>query len=186
MEKKHLLLVLPCLGIISLQTRTKLQQELKGVLNCCKLKTVCKCQTRFPILSVTKTLYPKNLFINFLSGVVFKFLCGHYNESYFDKSIRYLDIRSREHVSMSPLARKKVKPSSNFWIPAFRRKGVLWFLVQLPERFSMTVLEETWNISMWNPHSLKFLKKLLRSLKLLVGVCFIDQNLKDQIFWELP
>ena len=156
MEKKHLLLVLPCLGIISLQTRTKLQQALKCVLNCCKLKTVFKCQTIF------------------------------YNEFYYDKSIRYLDIRSGEHVSMSPLARKKVKPSSNFWIPAFRRKGVLWFLVQLPERFSMTVLEETWNISMWNPHSLKFLKKLLRSLKLLVGVCFIDQNLKDQIFWELP
>ena len=50
----------------------------------------------------------------------------------------------------------------------------------------MTILEENWNISMGNPHSLKFLKKLLRSLKLLVGVCFIDQNLKDQIFWELP
>ena len=34
-EKKRLLLVLPYLGIISLQTRTKLQQALKGVLNCC-------------------------------------------------------------------------------------------------------------------------------------------------------
>ena len=36
-EKKRLLLVLPYLGIISLQNRTKLQQALKGVLNCCKL-----------------------------------------------------------------------------------------------------------------------------------------------------
>ena len=128
MEKKHLLLVLPCLGIISLQTRTKLQQELKGVLNCCKLKTVFKCQTRFPILSVTKTLYPKNLFINFLSGVVFKFLCGHYNESYFDKSIRYLDIRSREHVSMSPLARKKVNRQVIFGSPPLGEKGSYDFL----------------------------------------------------------
>ena len=32
-EKKRLLLVLPYLGIISLQTRTKLQQALTGVLN---------------------------------------------------------------------------------------------------------------------------------------------------------
>ena len=42
-EKKRLLLVLPYLGIISLQTRTKLQQALKGVLNCCKLEIVFKC-----------------------------------------------------------------------------------------------------------------------------------------------
>ena len=41
-EKKRLLLVLPYLGIILLQTRTKLQQVLKGVLNCCKLEIVFK------------------------------------------------------------------------------------------------------------------------------------------------
>ena len=35
-EKQRLLLVLPYLGIISLQNRTKLQQALKRVLNCCK------------------------------------------------------------------------------------------------------------------------------------------------------
>ena len=45
-EKKRLLLVLPYLGIISLQTRTNPQQALKGVLNCCKLEIVFKCQTR--------------------------------------------------------------------------------------------------------------------------------------------
>ena len=42
-EIKCLLLVLPYLGIISLQTGTKLQQALKGVLNCCKLEIVFKC-----------------------------------------------------------------------------------------------------------------------------------------------
>ena len=42
-EKKRLLLVLPYLGIISLQTRTKLQQALKSVLSCCKLEIVFKC-----------------------------------------------------------------------------------------------------------------------------------------------
>ena len=41
-EKKRLLLVLPYLGIISLQNRTKLQRALKGVLNCCKLEIVFK------------------------------------------------------------------------------------------------------------------------------------------------
>ena len=36
-KNKRLLLVLPNLGMISLQTRTKLQEALKSVLNCCKL-----------------------------------------------------------------------------------------------------------------------------------------------------
>ena len=37
-EKKPLALVLPCLGSISLQTRTKLEKPLKNILNCCKLQ----------------------------------------------------------------------------------------------------------------------------------------------------
>ena len=42
-EEKRLSLVLPHLGVISLQTRTKLQQAYKGVLNCCKLEIAFKC-----------------------------------------------------------------------------------------------------------------------------------------------
>ena len=36
-KKKLLRLVLPYLGTISLQTRTKLQKFIKGLFNCCKL-----------------------------------------------------------------------------------------------------------------------------------------------------
>ena len=68
-ERKRLLLVLPYLGVIYLQTTTKLQQATKGVLNCCKLEIAFTCQTNFQILSDLKTLYPKvlylELFINF-------------------------------------------------------------------------------------------------------------------------
>ena len=45
-KKRVLLLILPYLGIISWQTRTKLQKALKGVLNCCKQEIVFKCQTK--------------------------------------------------------------------------------------------------------------------------------------------
>ena len=38
--KKTLFLVLPYLGPLSLQTRTKLRKSLKGILNCCKLQIV--------------------------------------------------------------------------------------------------------------------------------------------------
>ena len=52
---------------------------------------------------------PKDL----ISGVVFKFQCGLCNESYYGENIRHLDIKSGEHICVSPLTRKKVKPSNN-------------------------------------------------------------------------
>ena len=75
-EKKRLVLVLPYLGITSLQTRTKLQQALKGVLNCCKLEIVFRCQTRLSNSFRYKDPIPKEL----ISGVVYKFQCCLCNE----------------------------------------------------------------------------------------------------------
>ena len=92
------------LGIISLATRTKLQQTLKGALNCCKLEIVFKWQTRLSHSFRYKDPIPKDL----ISGVVYKFQCGLCNESYYGESIRHLDIRSGEHVGG-----RKVKPSNN-------------------------------------------------------------------------
>ena len=108
-KKKHFLLVLPYLGIISLQTRIKLKQVLKGVLNCCKLEIVFKCQTRLSNSFRYKDPIPKDL----IPGVAYKFQCGLCNESYYGESIRYLDIGSGEHIGVSPLTGKKVKPSNN-------------------------------------------------------------------------
>ena len=108
-EKKRLFLVLPYLGIISLQTRTKLQQALKSVLNCCKLEIVFKCQTSLSNSFHYKDPIPKDL----ISGVVYKFQCGLCHESYYGGSIRHLGIRSGEHIAVSPLTGKKVKSSNN-------------------------------------------------------------------------
>ena len=108
-ERKRLLLVLPYLGVISLQTRTKLQQAIKGVLNCCKLEIAFKCQTKLSNSFRFKDPIPKDL----RSGVVYKFQCGLCNESYYGECIRYLDIRSGEHIGLSPLTGKKVRPIKN-------------------------------------------------------------------------
>ena len=89
-EKKHLLLVLPYLGTISLQSRTKSQQALKGVSNCCKLEIVFNSQIRLSNSFPYKYPIPKDL----ISGAVYKFQCGLCNESYYGESIRHLDIRS--------------------------------------------------------------------------------------------
>ena len=100
------LLVLPYLGIIPLQTRTKLQHALKGNLSCCKQEIVFKCQTSLSNSFRYKDPTPKN----FISGVVYKFQCGVCNESYYGESITHFDIRSVEHIGVSPLTGKKVKP----------------------------------------------------------------------------
>ena len=94
-KKKSLLLALPYLKIICLQTRAKLQQALKCVLNCCKLEIVFKYQTRLSNSFCNKDPTPKDL----ISGVVYKFQCGLCNKSYYRESIRNLDIRPGDYIS---------------------------------------------------------------------------------------
>ena len=130
-EKKPFLLVLPYLGVISLESRTKQQQALKGVLNCCKLEIVFKCQTRLSNSFRYKDPISKDL----ISGVDYKFQCGLCNESYYGESIRHLHIRSGEHLGVSPLVGKRVKPSNNSaicdhllhcnFLPSFDNSSVL-------------------------------------------------------------
>ena len=67
--KKPLFLVLPYLGRLSLQTRTKLRKFLKGILNCCKLQIVFKSQNK-----LAKTFRFKDRILKELtSGVVYNF-----------------------------------------------------------------------------------------------------------------
>ena len=94
---------------MSLQTRIKLQQALKGVLNCCKLEIVFKSQATLSNSFRYKDPIPKD----FISGVVYKFQCDLCNESHYGKGIRHFDIRSGEHIGVSPLTGKKVKPPNN-------------------------------------------------------------------------
>ena len=92
-----------------MQTRTKLRQFLKGILNCCKLQIAFKSQNK-----LAKTFHfidriPKEL----TSGVVYKFQCELCNESYYGECVRHLHIRIGEHIGISPLTKKKVKPKGS-------------------------------------------------------------------------
>ena len=64
-ENKNFFLVLPYLGEISLQTRTKLRKSLKGLLNCCKLQIVFKSQRKLSNVFRFKDRLPSDL----VSGV---------------------------------------------------------------------------------------------------------------------
>ena len=87
-EKKSLVLVLPCLGSISLQTRTKLKKSLKNILNCCKLQIVLKNKTKLDNNSYFKGRIPNE-----------SRLC---NESYYGECVRDSNIRLDEHIGISP------------------------------------------------------------------------------------
>ena len=66
-EKKTLILSLPYLGDISLQTRTKLRKSFKGILNCCKLQIVFKSQRKLANVFRFKDRLPSDI----VSGVVY-------------------------------------------------------------------------------------------------------------------
>ena len=109
MPEKTLFLVLPYLGPLSLQTRTKLRKSLKGILNCCKLQIAFKSQNKLAKAFHFKDRIPKEL----TSGVVYKFQCGLCNEPYYGECVRHFNVRIGEHIGISPLARKKVKPKGS-------------------------------------------------------------------------
>ena len=108
-EKKPFVPVLPYLGSISLQTRTKLKKSLKNILNCCKLQIVFKNKTRLGNNFHFKEQISKYL----TSGVVYKFQCGLYIESNYGKCVRHLNVRIGEHIGISRLTKKQVKPKNN-------------------------------------------------------------------------
>ena len=81
------LLILPYLGILSLQTRTKLRKSLKGILNCCKLQILFKSQNKLAKAFHFKDRIPKEL----TSDVVYEFNCGLRIESYYGECVRLLN-----------------------------------------------------------------------------------------------
>ena len=105
-EKKPLQLVLPCLAAMSLQTRTKLQKSIKGVLNCCQLQVIFKSKNKLCNNFRFKDPVPHI----FASDVVYKFQCGLCKEFCYRKCVRYLGVRSGWHIGISPSTNKRVQP----------------------------------------------------------------------------
>ena len=46
-----------------------------------------------------------------MSGVVYEYVCGRCNSSYYGETERHLKVRSGKHIRISPLTFKKRKPS---------------------------------------------------------------------------
>ena len=104
-EKKTLVLSLPYLGDVSLQTTTKLRKSFKSILNCCKLQTVFKSQRKLFNFFDSKITY-----LSTVSRVVYKYTCGRCTSSCYGETDRHLKVRSGEHIGISPLTFRKTKP----------------------------------------------------------------------------
>ena len=109
MPKKTLFLVLPNHGPLLLETRTKLRESLKPMLNCCKLQIVFKTQNKLAKYFRFKDRISKEL----TSGVFYKFQCGLCNESYCGECVRHPNVTIGEDIRISSMTRKKVKPKGS-------------------------------------------------------------------------
>ena len=103
-EKKPHALVVPYLGLISLQTRTKLKKPLKKLFNWCKLQIAFKNEAR-----LGNNFHLKNFIHNDLnSGVLCKFQCGLCHESYYGECVRHLNVRIGGHIGSHHLSKFKL------------------------------------------------------------------------------
>ena len=86
---------------------TESPKSFKNILNCCKVQIVFKSQRRLPSQFRFKEPLPYDL----MSKVVYKYMCGRCNSSYYSEMGRHLRVRDGEHVGLSLLTFKKCKPS---------------------------------------------------------------------------
>ena len=82
-------------------------KSFKGIFNCSKLQIVFKSQRKLASVFRFKDRLPYDL----VSGVVYKYTCGSCKSSYYGETDRHLKVRCGEHIGISPLTSKKIKPS---------------------------------------------------------------------------
>ena len=107
-EKKDLVIVLPFIGKLSLDLRTRLKNSMSENLPFCKIRDIFKSSTRISnfFQFKDKTLYCLR------SNVVYaltSFSCGRCNATYYGKTCLHLIVRVGEHSGVSPLTGKKSK-----------------------------------------------------------------------------
>ena len=87
-----------------------MKKSLKNLLNYCKVQIVFKNnKTRLGNNFHFKDRIPKDL----TSGVVYKFQCGLWNESYYGECVSHLNVKIGEHIGISPITKKQVKPKNS-------------------------------------------------------------------------
>ena len=105
------------------------------MLNCYKLQIVFKSPRKLANFFRFKDHLPFDI----VSGVVYKYTCGRCNSSHYGETDRHLKVRFREHIGISPLTFRKVKPSKESGI---RDRLLVCNNIPLFDEFSIL----TWDI----------------------------------------
>ena len=84
--------------------------SIRNSLPQCNIKVILKSTKRLSALFRFKDVIPKEL----RSHLVYKFSCSSCNATYYGKTERHLNVRSGEHIGLSPLTGNRVacKPSA--------------------------------------------------------------------------
>ena len=108
--KKELLIILPFLGTMSSNIKQKLQTSIQNSLPQCNIKVILKSTKHLSALFRFKDVIPKELRFR----LVYKFSCSSCNATYYGKTEHHLNVRSGEHIGLSPLTGNRVayKPSA--------------------------------------------------------------------------
>ena len=107
--KKELLIILPFLGTMSSNLKRKLQTSIRNSLPQCNIKVILKSTNHLSSLFRFKDVIPKEL----RSHLVYKFSCSSCNATYYGKTERHLNVRSGEHIGLSPLTGNRVACKSS-------------------------------------------------------------------------
>ena len=99
------LIVLPYLGKLSLQIRTRINRVMRNELPHCNLRIVFQTKCKVINFFTSKDKIP--VFLR--SGIVYKFKCSGCNAIYYGKTKRHFKIRMCEHLGVSALTGKRVK-----------------------------------------------------------------------------
>ena len=104
-DKIQALLVLPFLGPLSFEIRSRLQKCLKNYIPYCSVKVVYQSKSRI------SNLFNFNDVVNtkLSSHIVYKFMCSCCNANYYGQTQRHFFVRASEHLGITPLTGKFVK-----------------------------------------------------------------------------
>ena len=97
--------MLPFLGSMSLQIRSKLVKAFNITMPACKLRVIFKTSTKLGSHFRFKDIIPQSL----LSHVLYKYTCSRCNSTYIGKTKRFWEKRLEEHLSISALSGKPMK-----------------------------------------------------------------------------
>ena len=110
-EKKQVLIVLPFLGPLSFEIRSRLQKCLKSYIPYCSLKVVYQSKNRLFSVSQFKD---KIADCKLSSHLVYTFLCSYWNATYYGQTQRHIFVRACEHLATTLLTDKPIEYPKNW------------------------------------------------------------------------